>query len=76
MPAQNTGFESLNPTHIRIKMPLVRKATKIHLIKSSSLEIFQSTVSGFCHIQNQVCSAGFCIQIATLRRVFVSCKFC
>ena len=37
------------------KIPLGKKATGNHLVKSTSLEKAQSPVSGFCYPQNRVC---------------------
>ena len=34
----NTGFVSSNPKRVTMKMPLVRKVTVNHLMKSTSLE--------------------------------------
>ena len=48
---------SWNPTHVTIKVPLMRKTTGNHLKKSVSLERTQSPVSGFCNARNRVCSA-------------------
>ena len=40
-------------------IPLVRKATGSHLIKSIHLEKTQSHVSGFCYAQNRACYAVY-----------------
>ena len=40
-----------------MKLLLVRKATRNHLIKSNSLEQTQSPVSGFGYARNRVCNA-------------------
>ena len=52
MRSHNAGVVSLIPPFVTVKMPLVRKVTGNHLIKSTSLEKTQNPVSGFCYAQN------------------------
>ena len=44
----NTEVVGLNPARVIIRAPLAKKATRNHLIRSTSLEKTHSPVSGFC----------------------------
>ena len=58
MLTHNAGVVSSMPPCVTFKTPLVRKATGIHLIKSTSLEETQIPVSGFCYARNRVVMAN------------------
>ena len=58
---RNTEVASSTPARVIAKVSLVRKATGKYLMKSISLEIAQSPVSGFCYARNRGCSAVFII---------------
>ena len=49
MQTHNVEVVSSNPARVTIKTQLVRKATRNHLVKSTSIEKTQSPVSGFCY---------------------------